>query len=274
MQHAYAVTNRVAALADAALTWGTGGTTNRSYLRDGRVDRAFSAGAATGGTTLVIDFGSAVALTCVAVLNSNIAQASGTPTLKVEAADDSGFSVNLVTAKAQSTLNVTAPRQKDHVLQFASVTKRYWRLTWTWTGSFSLSVGEVFAGTLTALARAHTYGLEEREEFEKRDSVGDGGETWSYFFAGPVRCLDLVWEDLSESERDELRLLFRSTSAGATPVLWCPSYESVATAAAADQQDVLYGHFVEKQFGATEFDFDRYNPGGLTLRNMGREVGA
>lgn len=274
LQHAYATTNKLTALADAAFTWTPATTTNRVYLHDGRMDKIFSVASTASTVNVVIDFGSATALTAIAILNSNIAQATS-PTITIAAADDAAITVNPVTPKATTTLNTTAPRQKDHVLQFASVSKRYWRITWAWTGSFALTLGEIYACVTTALTRYTVFGHSEDEEYFGTEFQSDTGESRGHFIAGPYRTKVLPFEDLSESERDELLTLRRACNAGASPLLWCHQYEAVSTAAAAAYQDVIWGRLRgNKNFPWNEFDYARFNVNALVLKSLAREVGA
>lgn len=273
LQHAYAITNKASGLADTAFTWSGGGTTNRSYVVDGRMDRKFTAGAATSSATLLIDFGAATSLSAIALLNTNIATATS-PTVKVEALTSVGPDTGLITPKAVTTPNASAPRHKDHVLQFTAVSKRYWRLTFTWTGSFNLTIGELFCAETTVLTRAMTYGNTKREDYITTRFTTYTGETRGHFIAGPIRIRDFIFEDLSAAERDEVLAMFRATYGGTLPILWIEAYEATATAADNDHQEVIYGRLDQASLSTNEFDFGRYNPDGLSLRSLGREIGA
>jgi hypothetical protein len=275
MSIAYAVTNAFTALADTAFTWSTADATHRDYLHDGRMDKLMTLTSSIGGVTLVIDLGSASPLVGIAVLNSNIATAGGTPTLRVRAADDAGITVNVVTPKVASTLNTSAPKHKDHVLQFSSVSKRYWELTWTWTGAFQLKVGEVFAfASSTQLSRTGIYGSGEGEFFRVAQNDMQSGEPRAVFIAGPVRRLALKWKDHSSTERDQLRTLWRTTKGPVTPFLYMPSYEAVSTAAAAAEQEVIYGRLGLTDFDFTQSDFNIYDMPDMVVTSLGREVGS
>ncbi len=273
IRHAYSATNKLSGLAAAAFTWSTAVTTNRTYVNDGRMDKVFSAGSSSGGANVIIDLGSAKAVTAVATLNTNIASATA-PTLKVEGADDAGISSNVVAAKAVTTLGTTQPRHKDHVLQFDSVSKRYWRLTWTWTGSFTLTLGEIFFAATTTLNRGVIFGHGEREEFITTRFAGDSGERRGHYVAGPYRIRRFPFADLTESERDEVLTMFRASYGGATNMLWCSRYEAGTSAATAAYQDCIYGRLEQSSVGWTETDPDIYQPDAFELRSAAREVGA
>lgn len=275
MSIAYAVTNAFGALADTAFTWSTGDTTHRDYLHDGRLDKQFSVSGSASGLTLVIDMGSAQQLVGIALLNSNVALASGTPTVRVRAADDAGITVNVVTPKAATNVNTSAPKQKDHVLQFAAVTKRYWEITWTWTGTYQLKLGEVFAfAASTQLSRAGIYGSGEGEFFKVAQNDVQSGEIRATFIAGPVRRVVLKWKDLTSTEQDQLRTLWRATKGPVTPFLHIPSYEATATAAAIAEQECIYGKLALTDFDFTQPDFNLFDPPDLVITSLGREAGS
>jgi hypothetical protein len=276
MALAYAVTNALSSLAATAFTWSTADTTNRAYLNDRRMDKVFIATAAVGGITLVIDMGGATQLAGIAVLNSNVASATA-PTLRVRAADDAAITVNVVTPKAATTLDLTAPRHKDHVLQFAAATKRYWELTWVWTGSFALRVGELFAFTSsTQLTRSGIYGSGGGERFKSIQTPMEYGTVQAMFLAGPIRSATLKWQDHTASNMAELQALWRATKGIVKPFLFVPSYEATGTAAADDQQECIYGRLLGPgdDFDFTQPDFNLFNPPDFTIMSEGREVGA
>ena len=276
--HAYAVTNRLSGLAAGSFTWAPASTTNRAYLNDARMDKQMLvSAAAASGLTLVIDLGSVQSLVGFALLNHNAAVQKTDAAVRVRAADDAAITVNVVTAKAASTLySTTVPKNKDHVLQFASVTKRYWELTFTWTGTVTnFSVGEIFAySAATQLTRRSIYGSGESYEAIVTQVQMQYGETRGGFMGGPVRSLDLQWDDLTSSQRDELYAMHTASNFGATPFLWIPSYEAVATAAAVTEQEVIYGRLQSQTFHWAEKDFQLYQPGGFSIRSLGREAGA
>lgn len=273
MSHAYATTNLLTGLAAGSFVWSNAAATNRGYLNDGRLDKVFSVGAVAAGVTLVIDLGSAQTARCAAVLNSNIATATA-GALRIRGADDAAITVGVETAKAASTLYTTAPRHKDHALSFDSVSKRYLEFAWTWTGSFALTLGEVFVGVHTSLTRLVVYGSRDQEEYVTSRFESYTRESRGHFIGGPIRVKELPFEDLSETERDALLAMFRATFGGSRPMLWIQSVESGTAAAAAAEQDCILGRLSEETFGAEEFDFGRYNPDGLKLRSLGREIGA
>jgi hypothetical protein len=277
--HAYAVVSSLDGLATTAFTWSSGGASNKAFLNDGRLDKPQVIGSSVAsGINLIIDMGTAKQLTGFAVLNSNAAVQKTDATLKVEASSDAAFASDVNTAKAASTLYSSAsPRNKDHVLQWnANHTKRYWRLTWTWTGSVTnFQIGELYAFTAsTLLTRRSIFGSGETHEAIVAAQAMQYGETRSLFLAGPVRQLDLQWDDLTAPERDELYNMHALSSFGARPLLWIQSYESTATAAASAEQECIFGKLTKPAFQWSEKDFSLYQPGGFSIRSLGREAGA
>lgn len=277
--HAYAVTNLLDGLATTAFTWSPASTTDRAFLNDGRMDRRMLVSAsAASGITLVIDMGSATACSGFAVLNSNPAVQKTDATLRIRAADDAAISVNVVTAKSASTLySSKIPRNKDHVLQFASVTKRYWELLWTWTGNVTnFSIGEIFAyAASTALTRRTIYGGsgEGKKMYTASDQF-QTGDRRGLKLGGPQRVLDLAFSDLSATERDELDVMWAAVDGNISPLLWIDSRETVDTAAATAEQNCVYGRLEEDELVFPEDDFSLYSMRGFRLRSAGREAGA
>lgn len=271
LKHAYAVTNKAAALAAAAFTWSTGTTTNRSYLIDGRMDRQFALPSTATSVSVVIDFGTAVSLTAIAILNSNIAQATG-GSVRVRAATDAGITTSVAAAHATTSVNTTAPRHKDHVFTFEVSPRRYWEVTFSWTGSFALRIGELFACEATVLTRYTVLGHGEQLPVETTQFKSRSGETRGHYIAGPFRTKRMVFDDLSETERNELVALHLATNGDATPLLWIHRYVPASTDAA--DQDVVYGRRLEPDYGWSESDHLRFDVDELVIRSLGREVGA
>lgn len=277
MSSGYGVTNLLAGLAATAFTWSSGFTTDRSKLNDGVMDEpgAGSSSAQASGQTLAFDLGSAVALGAIAILNHNLAV--GACTVKVEAADDAGFTTNLVTAKAATTINTGAPYQKDTVLQFASVTKRYWRLVFVHTGSKTITIGELLAlafNAVTVLSRQTVYGAGESERYVQNRVVSDTGNARAIYLAGPIRTKRLPFKELKgKSQRDELTNMWRATRGGALNLLFIDLIEQVATAGTSDGQACIWGK-LQDELAWSESDFQVFDVDELVIVSLGREVGA
>ncbi len=276
MTLAYAANHVLQQLTAAAFTWVAGpADATRAYLCDGKMDKVFTSGSTGTSTSVVIDMGAAVAISAWAVLNSN-AYLDATPRLTITAADDAGMSVNLVTFKSQTTLNATAPKNKDHILQGAPVTKRYWKLAWAFASNHTLTIGEIYASVASfTLSRTGTYGDSgDGEGFITAQSKMQYGDTRAVYLAGPVRETHLKWDDHTSSNRDELASLWRLVKGPTTPFLWIPSYEAVSAAAAASEQEVIFGRLLLSDLYAPQSDFNLYQPPSFLIRSLGREVGA
>lgn len=275
MSVGYAITNAISGLAATAFTWSSGYTTNRARLNDGVQDElaSGSSSAQASGQTLVVDLGSATALVGWALLNHNLA--SGSCTVRIRAADDSGISVNVVTAKAASTINTSAPYQKDTVLQFPSATKRYWEFTFVHSGTKTITIGEVLAFTsITTLSRSPIYGSGESERYVLNRNESRTGNVRSTFVGGPVRTIQLPFADLrGTSERNELMTMWRSSQGGNLNLLWIDLIESTNTAATSAGMQCLWGK-LQDTLGWTEGDYEVFGVDGLVLVGLGREVGS
>lgn len=273
MSHGYAITNAISGLAASAFAWSSGYTTNRDRLNDGKQDKLASsaASAQASGQTLKIDLGSATALVGLALLNHNLA--SGACTVLVEAATASDYS-DAATVKAASTITTTAPNQKDTVLQFPSVSKRYWRITFAHSGTKTITIGEVLAlASITTLTRATVWGAGDTERYVTNENESATGQIHSTFLAGPIRTKRLPFKDLSTSELAELMTMFRATLGGVNNLLWIDFVESTATAATAAGQACIWGK-LRNSLGWSEDDFRLFTPDALELVGLGREVGS
>ena len=276
MAYAWTVTNALASLAAGNFVWQSGPSdATRLFMRDGRMGKQFVCTAASGGNTLNIDMGAATSLKGFAFLNHNLASFGGTVTVQVQAATLSDYS-NAADAKAITTLDFTKPHDKDVVLQFPAVSKRYWRLIFTWTGTQTLKVGEVFAyASVTAISRRDVYGTSgEGHEYRIAEVESDNMERRGYLLTGPRRRKVLAFVDLSEAERAELETLFYAAKSCVTPILFVLEQNEVSTAAAATEQDVMFGTLDNTDFFYGFLDYSRNSVPTLTLRNLGREVGA
>lgn len=275
MTHAYATVNAASALAASAYTWSTAATTDRDALNDGRMSKVCTSGSTASTIDLTIDFGTATGLMGFALLSHTIGTSYLTRgvTCEVSGADDAAQTVNAVTAKAATTINVTEPNHRDAVLTFPLVTKRYWRLRFAHTGTVAIVLGEVLAlDGITSLTRRKVYGWGESEKYYANIAESRTGETHATFLAGPRRTRKLPFVDLSASEKAEVMAMFRATKGGVTPLLWIEDYNSTASAATASEQECIWGR-VQQSLGWTEGDFSLYGPEALELTSLGRVVG-
>lgn len=277
MSYAWTVTNALASLAEGSFIWTSGpNDATRLHMRDRRMGKQFTCTAAASGNTLTIDLGTATSLSGFAFLNHNLASFGGTVSCQIQGADDFAFSVNVVTAKAITTLDFTRPHDKDFVLQFPAVSRRWWRLIFTWTGTKTLKVGEVFAfASSTTLTRRDIWGPSgEGWEYRLASTESDALEHRAYLLAGPRRTKRLVFGDLSSTERIELEALFFAAQGPVNPVLFITEKNETSSAATADEQDVLFAKLDLEAFDFKFADFSRFDVPELLLRSLGREVGA
>lgn len=273
MSSGYAITSALTGLAASSFTWGSAYTTSRERLNDGEQDEqaAGSASATASPQTLIIDFGVPANLVGFAILEHNLA--TGGVTVKVEA-DTSGTFGTAVTAKADTTINTTAPYQKDTVLQFPSVgPNRYWRLTFTHSSTKRIRIGELLAlTTITTLSRQTGYGTGEEARYVQNRIASDAGRVHATLLSGPILTRSLPFKDLrGTAERDELTGMWHATYGGVLNLLWIDLIESTATAASAAAQVCIWGK-LQESLGWTEDDFNLFGISGLTLVGRGRTV--
>lgn len=276
MTFAYGITNRATGLAAAAFTIPVGAgpaTDTRLYLNDGRMDQQYTF-TASNAVTLQIDLGSAKTVTAWAVLNHNFNSLGG-GTCKIDAADDVAWTTNIVAIKAASTFATTVPKHKDAVFQFASATKRVWRLTFTNVTTGAVKIGEVFGvSATTQLTRGMTDGSGESERVVSVDVGLANGARRSVFFGGPIRKKTLRFQDYTTADLVELQTLWRATRGNTARFLWVESYEATALAAAATEQDCIFGAFLNQEYKWSWTDYNLTQPDELVIESEVREWGA
>jgi len=274
MAYAYATTNLLAGLAAASFT-PTGGPSDatRSYLNDSRMDKRYAFNATASTVTMAFDLGSAQTVAGVAVLNSNIASAVA-GLFVLQGATDAAFTAGLTTAYSRGSVNVVAPRNKDHVIQIVAVSKRYWRVVFQWTGTFTLSVGEFFLyGAPTVLTRGSVYGSGESEEYFDVANEMMYGDSRAYLLGGPRRSKHLRFSDFSATDKAEHRALWGATRGRVTPLLWIEKYDAF-TDSSDEAQECIFGRLWNPSWQWTQDDYGVYQPSELEIRSLGREVGA
>lgn len=274
LQHAYAVTNLCAGLADSAFTWLDGSTTNRSFLHDGVMSQVFSATSRSSGNYVIVDLGAALPVNAIALLNSNIVSALN-PGIYIKSADDAAITINVINNKLTTTPNGQWPRDREHILQFAPASKRYWQINWQWTGVFTLTLGEIFMASTIQPQRYTVYGWSEQPKILRTVFSGYTGETRASQRGGPLRYLKLPFQDLSEAERNDFLNIMKAAAGGTLPMLWCRQFDNGSVAASNDQQDCVLGRLMQPSdaWGWTEFDFQRFNMDAMELQSLARDVG-
>lgn len=283
MALAYATTNALSALSASAYTWSNSyAGSDRAYVNDGRIDRRVNIGSPATTVNVIIDLGSATALRGFALLNTNLVPTLGTVTVDIYAADNSGMSTNLIHPKSATTLasyfsnSSREPRNKDHALAFGSYTKRYWQIIFAFTGTLTnFSIGEIFAwSSINTISRLSVYGSGDGEEVLATSVTTLSGDARSSFIAGPVRQRRFSWADFTSTELNELWGAYRAGLGGVNPILWFNSYNESSSAAAAADQDCIYGRLADHSFAWQENDYRLYKPPDLALTSLGREVGS
>lgn len=273
MSSGYAINNALTGLAASSFTWGSAYTTSRERLNDGEQDEQAdgSASAEASPQTLIIDFGVPADLVGFALLEHNLA--TGGVTVLVEASTSGAFG-SPTTAKAATTINTTAPHQKDTVLQFPSVgPNRYWRLTFTHSSTKRLRIGELLGlSAITTLSRQTAYGTGEEARYVQNRIASDTGKVHATLLSGPILTRSFPFKDLrGTTERDELTGMWHATYGGVLNMLYIDRIESTAAAASAAGQVCIWGK-LQESLGWTEDDFNLFGVGGLTLVGQGRAV--
>jgi len=284
VSYGYSVSNLVLPLSSSNITFLLSGTPippidysgSTSFLQDNRMDKVVNFGPqdlSSDTLDIDIDFGAAVALGGFAILNQNFSTVGCNCTVIASAASDYS---SPVTAKAATPLYGTAPRSKDHALQFPTVTKRYWRLRFDNGDAVTPYIGEVWAfGASVTLPRGSIYGSGETEEFFGPEVDFSNGNKTAFLLGGPLRTKNYQFADLSLSDRDAFLSLWRSTKGFTSPFLWLEDIESTNVAATAAAQECIFGRLELPQFAWAQDDFGIYQPGSpFNIRSLGREVGA
>jgi hypothetical protein len=270
-----ATRNRAGGLAASQFTASSGPSNDtRTRLNDRRLDRQFIFTSASSGVTLTVDLTVAQAIDTAAVVNHNLLTiGSGTRSIEVRGADDSGFTTGVVGPFA-STLTGTGPRAKDTCAAFTQATKRYWRFTFVWGGGGSgvLRVGEVVLGAATTLSRGELDGSGDDERVRAPTVELANGGVRGIFLAGPVLTRSLIFAEFTEAENAILRTLWRDCRGPAIPLLWCDDWRQGVFGEA--QQRCLYGHLEMPAYSWRWQDFSIVKPPDFVIRSQGREVGA
>jgi hypothetical protein len=276
MSYAYAVTNLLASEnLGTELTNDEGDVTNGAFSNDGRMDKRTTFSTASAAENLYLSLSAAKSIAGFAFLNHNFATL-GDPKLAIFGSTHADFS-SPVQVKAQSTLVVTDPKKKDHVLQFPAASYRYWILELQWSaGSPALALGELFAYSgATQLSRGSIWGSGEREEQKNAVFESYNGNTFAYSLGGPIRSKELLLADWTQSQLAEIQALWRAVKGEATPFLWIEDYESTATAASSAAQECIYGRLTDVDvFDWANDDFSIYQPPKVRVRSLGREIGS
>jgi hypothetical protein len=274
LQHSYMVTNLLAGLAPSAFSVDLGSgvvAVTSTYLNDARSDQLWRPGSVVASDwSLFVDLGSAQAVSAVALININ---SPASAAVEIIGADNAAMSTNPVSAKANSQLATPDDYTRSYVLQFPSVTKRYWQLSFETSDPWSVELGEVFFGVPTALTRAIVQGARKRRIHKTTQNESDAGVMFGHRLAGPHLLRELRWEDVSAAEAEEIVAMHDAAHGNARNLLWIETVGSSSSAATSAEQECVYGRFVEPEIGQTEDDYLRFGDLGLTIREHSRGVG-
>ncbi len=265
--YSYPTANRFLSLPESSITVTGATATNRGRLTDGLVDKQWNS-EAVGSFTIDFDLGSAgITLDGIALINHNGIE-EGT-TVQVKAAEDSGFSVNVVTPKSTSQLY-----GKNSVLQFTALsTKRYWRLEIVGAGgSVEFKCGEIWGYSKALLTRGLVYGDSKEQLFKTVYGESDTGRQFGHFLAGPIVKRRLMWGELTASERNEIVAMHAAVKGNARQLLWIESHETGSAAAAEAQQECYVGRLLDP-LNAINSDYNLYTGLELTFLEESRGVG-
>ena len=230
----------------------------------------YCASSGTGGIALVIDLGSAQAVNCVAMLNSGLLSSRRRRSSAPSEGDDAGITTNVVTVKNAVSINTALPNHLDRVVTFASTTKRYWQINYSWTGAFNLSLGEIFLGSAVTLTRQKAYGsFGDSESMNAAVVEFSTGDTQCILMSRAIRKKAFAFSDMSSSDLDELMTAWRAGRGGGKPLLWVEQMETGATnPGGTAAQECLLGRLNENGMEWTEVDYGAtglYEPVGLVL---------
>ncbi len=271
LQHAYSVGSRFRSLAESAITLSAGNAANKGRLIDGRVDRQYESTAITN-LNIDFDFGSAVSLQGIALLNHNLDGAALSSFL-IRSADDAAFSVNANTVFSNTTLRAT----NVFCVHSSTTARRYWRITINHSGSYNKKIGEVYAvaatgGTtpITALSRRVIYGNGGSQSFRTTFAESPYGRLMGGVLSGPLKSRRLLWEDLTLSQKNEILTMHAAANGNGSDLLWVEDYDGTAHSTS---QECYFGRFMEDELQYTESDYGLYSGLGLTLREQTRGVG-
>ena len=278
MAHGYCVANAFSGLSSSAFSESTApsNTATRAYYNDGRLGRVVVAASSVTSQEWMVALTGATSLVGVALLNHNLYSLDPTATVSVVAADDSGFSSGVVTAKSASPLPSAMSDRKDLVLAFPAVNKRYWKIAASWSVAGKPSAGELFGiASITSLSRFGAWGSGEAKEVVVASQRTQSGDLRVSALGGPIHERRYSFADWSAAELQELEALWYATRGPVTPLLWIDSVDAASSSAATvDDMRCVYGRIQDARFEWTQDDFGIFQPPGMVIQSRGREMGA
>lgn len=112
--------------------------------------------ALTANQSLVINFGAPRSINFIVIQAHNFEAVLADVGIRLQAADDSGFTVNLATIISVGLNASTDP----HIVEFDPLTKQYWRLYFESVGALAAKpeLGNLFLGTSLAFETTYEFG--------------------------------------------------------------------------------------------------------------------
>lgn len=268
--HAYSIASKFLSYPGAQIVMGgasTPSSTNRTRLVDGRQDKRWSSGALLAGAwNITVDSGGgAISLDGIALLNHTGIQGN----ITITGADDVAHTVNVVTY-----VNAAGLRAVNASYQWNSASKVSWRIAGVMASPGAFEIGELYSFSRTSLARAIVYGRSKGQQFFATQDESDVGRMTGHALSGKLARLGLVWEDLTETQKDEIMTMHEAVAGTAADLLWLQkAYDGSAEATPYPMQECYLGRFLEKQLDPIESDFGTWNAIRLTFREQTRGVG-
>jgi len=193
----YGISSSIAADADAPL----------ENLYNYYPDEIWRSSAATNGQTLTIDFLTAKAVDFIALQGQNW---DGTVVLEADSNEDFSTATEVIA----NLVGNTSPC----VIEFATVTKRYWRLRFADCNSVIPELGQIFLDTLFDFVFPYEFPFKDgNEEYETSMVVALDGRirTSQPYDARKVWEIDVV--HLNDTIRENFRTFFTKIRGKATP---------------------------------------------------------
>lgn len=255
---------------------GVAGTYGATWLHDQRTShQAVTLSPQTTGTFIGLDLGAAKTVGVIALIGHNLG--SFYPDVVIIAADDSIFTVNVVTALASAQFQTERYAAGNTAFFFPAVySRRYWRLALFFGGSQTFRVAELVVGQLTSLGRSNGLGGGEALSYSHQKVTTAQGEVRRRPLSGPFREVTLKLQDASEDvELTAWRAMFRAGMGGAKPVLWLPYGPELGlpdNGHVGIAQECVFGRLISSELERSESSPGIWQPGELVLREHGREL--
>lgn len=249
-----------------------------ALLSDLFVGLPFRFGTPAIGDEIVIDFGTAKKPIFVAVHNQN---AESDADIRYQVADDAGFTVNVETFASFSipSREPDIPEADgglfpDYYSQGTSVTARRfhrWRAFGIGSQTAPWKIGQLVVcldGDLITLSKSFVWGLAGGEEVAGNIFETQAGGVWAALTRTARQEFSLSWRGLSETQRKQIRDVFRRTRDAGLPVSIAPF--PTVTVDTVKQAEVYYARFRSPFNYVDTFETDK-SVNGILVREEARE---